>query len=142
VWRGFLPPVAVASGSVWGQLRSERQIGGSRVPAEIAQFGAARKALPSFNPFAPVSLLPSGEAAAPGPKSCEGVEQWLAGMKLRELAEDWGIQRTRAFLNRHGHRNAGRILDKYAAFLPSGCGVSDGRLFEIYRDSVEKHLAA
>jgi hypothetical protein len=79
---------------------------------------------PSFNPFAPVSLLPSGEAAALGPASCDGVEQWLSGMKLRELAEDWGIQRTRAFLSRHGHRNANRILDKYAAFLPSGHAVS------------------
>lgn len=123
--------------------RVERQIAGGRVPAAIGRLGAAPRGLPAFQPFEAVDLLAcSGEASAPPPEGGEGIEQWLAGMQIRALVTDWGIQRTRAFLNRHGHRNGGRILDKYASFLPAGGGISTTRLQEIYQSSVERQLAA
>jgi hypothetical protein len=123
--------------------RVERQMAGGRVPAEIGTLGAAPQALPSFQPFEAVDLLASaGEATPPPPEGGEGIEHWLAGMQLRDLVNEWGIQRTRAFLNRHGHRNGGRILDKFGAFLPAGDGINAARLQEIYQSSVERQLAA
>jgi hypothetical protein len=117
--------------------RVERQMGGGRVPAEIDTFGKL-KASAAFNPFDKLDFLAAGVQE---PRIEEyGEMDYLAGIGLRQLAEDIGVHRVRALLNRQGH--AGRILEKLRHFLPAEGGISPERLYGIYQESTVRQLAA
>lgn len=119
--------------------RVERQIGGSRIPERVASFEKLHR-LPDFDPFDRLEFI-AGTKAQPTIEA-SGFEQYAIGMFLHDRAESWGIHRLRAWLNRNANRNAGRLLERYGDFLPASQGVSPKGLFEVYRKSVSKQLAA
>ncbi|HEY7336486.1 MAG TPA: hypothetical protein VH639_16455 [Bryobacteraceae bacterium] len=119
--------------------RVERQIGGSRVPEQVDTFGKLRY-LPDFNPFVRLEFIAPGKAE-PTIEEC-GFGEFAIGMFLRDRAESWGVHRLRAWLNHHADRNAKRLIDRYHNFLPAEAGITAERLFETYRESVSKQLAA
>jgi hypothetical protein len=119
--------------------RVERQMGGGRVPVRVAYFGMLRR-LPDFNPFDQLEFLAPGHAEL----SVEelGLERCAMACFIRDKVVSWGYHRTRSWLNRHAHRNADRLLTRYAPFLSPEIGITAEGLFEIYRQSVSKQLAA
>lgn len=123
--------------------RVERQMGGGRVPLEIGMLGTLRKNAVHFNPFEPFEI---GVAGRPEPRPCDyPVQTYAAGMWLRERAHDWGKHQLRSWLNKHSKGGHGsRVLDSFADFMPEEAPVelTSARLFELYRDSVSKQLAA
>jgi hypothetical protein len=120
--------------------RVERQIGGSRIPAQIEQFNNLRK-LEAFNPFENLEL--SSIAECPAPSIDEyGLMDFLAGTGARLIVADMGMHRFRALLNKHSPGNATRILRKMQPFLPRDVGTDAKKLFEIYQESVIRQLAA
>jgi hypothetical protein len=81
------------------------------------------------------------------------VTDYLCGIGLRELVEQMGMQQARKWVNARG-RNADRIWKRYAWALPFDTGeraldvldepakVTPRYLYEVYRDSVSRQLAA
>jgi hypothetical protein len=117
--------------------RVERQMGGGRVPAQIDCFRKLKTSA-AFNPFDRLDFLAAGVQE---PRIEEyGEMDYLAGIGLRYLAEDMGVHRTRALLNRQGH--AARILAKLHDFLPAEGGITPERLFHSYQESTAWQLAA
>ncbi len=119
--------------------RVERQMGGGRVPAHIDTFGKL-KASAAFNPFERLDFLASG-VQEPRIENY-GLIQYAVGMWLRERAEDIGIHRLRALVNKHSGGHASRTFQEYREFLPSEGGITAERLYAIYQESVGRQLAA
>ncbi|MEP6539596.1 MAG: hypothetical protein ABJF23_29945 [Bryobacteraceae bacterium] len=120
--------------------RVERQIGGSRIPAQIEQFDNLRK-LAAFNPFENLELSCGGQSLPPSIDDY-GLMAYLAGMGARVAVEEMGMHRFRSLLNRHSAGNATRILRKVRDFLPCGAGIDSKKLFMTYQESVSRQLAA
>lgn len=122
--------------------RVERQIGGGRIPDELSVLGKLPRKAPQFNPFDPVEIMSGGTGAMPGIDECEWSE-WVMGTRYNELAHQWGMQQLRAVINQKSKGNASRILERYSRFLPSEeNAITTARLYEIYRESVRKQIAA
>ncbi len=120
--------------------RVERQIAGGRVPNQLSTFRMLKKA-DQFDPFANIVFSGIGKAE-PNPDDYD-LSDYYMGMYLRQQIERDGIHRVRQFLNRHSKRNANRILKKLADFLPDiDCLIDQKQLFELYRQSVSRQLAA
>jgi hypothetical protein len=119
--------------------RVERQIGGGRIPSQLETFGRLRWSA-SFNPFDELEFL-GGGALEPQIMDCAGVTEYLAGVGLRRLAEEWGIHRLRSFVNKHSGGHASRIFRNYQQFLPAEAGITAERLYALYRESVGRQLA-
>jgi hypothetical protein len=121
--------------------RVERQIGGSRIPTQLATVGDVRRYAADYNPFANVKLH-ARVAALPTPGDV-GLSNWLQGMMLRHLREQNGMQRLRKFMNKHSRGNAARMCEQFSGFFVASSNIITGeRLYEIYRRSVEKQLAS
>ena len=122
--------------------RVERQFGGQRIPYQIDTFGGLRN-LPDFNPFGNVEIIKGTDAAIPTLRQC-GLNQWLTGTRLRQCQREMGEQHFRRWLSTKTKGNGSRYLKRYAAFLqPDGDNlVTTETIFETYRDSVIKQLAA
>jgi hypothetical protein len=121
--------------------RVERQIGGSRLPAEI---GTVRKLrdLAAFDPFANLEIL-AGAQSTPTVDVCD-LSTYLKGRGLQCLVRELGgIHRTRAWLNKYGDGNASRVLRKLGDFLPvADDSLTVERIRGAYRESINKQLAA
>ncbi len=65
---------------------------------------------------------------------------------LRDLIREKGRHLARQDLNRRSKGNVARLFDKYGEFLEidpaEGSGISETELYERYRESVSKQLAA
>jgi hypothetical protein len=120
--------------------RVERQFGGGRIPAQLETFGRLRWCA-SFNPFENLEFV-GGGVLEPQITNCAGVTEYLAGVGLRRLAEEWGIHRLRSFVNKHSGGHAGRIFRDYQQFLPAEGGITAERLYSLYQESVRRQLAA
>lgn len=119
--------------------RVERQIGGGRVPEQLNTIARLKANALEFNPFERLKFLSSG-VVEPVPDDYP-FETYCTGMFLRKMAHAQGMQWTRAFMNRD--RNGAWRERKYASFLPiSDGGISSGKLFELYRETLSRQLAA
>jgi hypothetical protein len=119
--------------------RVERQIGGGRVPEQLNTIARLKANALDFNPFERLQFLSSG-VMEPRPEDYD-FETYCTGMFLRKMANTHGMQWTRAFMNRD--RNGSRRARKYASFLPfNEGGISAGKLFELYRETLSRQLAA
>ena len=123
--------------------RVERQCGGGRVPPDLNTFGKLASA-PAYNPFEPLEIISGSGSRLPSVEDCHGVSEWLCGTMLNQLANEWGMQPLRAWLNRNSPGNAARLLEKHKAFLPKDgeTDLTSVALYEIYRESVTRQLAA
>jgi hypothetical protein len=129
--------------------RVERQMGGGRIPLKIAAIGRLKTNLPDFNPFEKVRIE-SGADTVCDPnfyfsRKYARLETYGLGMFLRERAQRLGLAWARSFVNTYvGDRsNAARTWERVREFMPgAGQGVTEGQLFEVYRESVKRQLAA
>jgi hypothetical protein len=136
--------------------RVERQIGGGRIAQQIkimgtketvrvSTVGELRRHAPEFNPFCNLEL--SQAALPPQPNDFTDINQYMAVMWAREVIPEWGMHAFFQWLNFHTGRNARRWLNRHGPWLPdsvseTASGISSGELYERYRDSVSKQLAA
>ena len=132
--------------------RCERQVGGGELPTipapgkpardweKLDTVAALRQRLPDYNPYREFEIV-SG-AKAHSPKS-DTVIMCLAGEGLSERLRRDGMQQTQKWLNSMG-RNSKRWLERLAPFIhqPDAQGISSRDLYEIYRNSLLKQLAA
>ena len=121
--------------------RVERQVAGSRIPAEIGTVRDLQNCA-AFNPFERVQFI-SGGQPEPNPNDYTFME-YLAGMQLRHLAETQGMQAAIAYITRHSKRNKKWALKKFADFLPapSERDLTGERLFELFQRSVALQFSA
>ena len=122
--------------------RIERQFGGGRIPMQIDSVGKLLS-LPDFNPFTNIEIVNGSAAGIPPLKEC-GLDTWLTGTRLRELRDEMGIQQFNRWLNANSAGNGARYRKTYSPFLePAFDGiVTSTTLFQVYRESVSKQLAA
>lgn len=129
--------------------RVENQFGG-RVPGSLITMGEMRKNVLDFNPFERMKLV-NGSVIPPGvfDRDASGayrfaVKDWLAYMfvhqnwKMLSAAQMWSI------LNRDRHGR--EYLSKMKEFLPieddGSLGISETELYDRYRGSISRQLAA
>ena len=122
--------------------RIERQFGGGRLPDGIGCFGKL-PLLPDYDPFTNIEIINGGAAYVPTVKEC-GFDTWLTGTHLRQLQDEMGLQQFRRWLNVNAQGNGARYRKKYSSFLEPwfDARVTSKTLFEVYRESVKKQLAA
>lgn len=122
--------------------RIERQFGGGRVPYEIDSLGKIVH-LPEFNPFTNVEIDNGAGAMMPTIKE-SGINKWLIGTRLREMKEEMGAQQFRRWLGANSGGNAARYIKRYSGFLQPATDerITSDSIFEVYRESVERQLAA
>jgi hypothetical protein len=122
--------------------RIERQFGGGRIPEEIDCFGKLGR-LPDYDPFTNIEILNGSAAHVPTIKEC-GFDTWITGTFLRERQDEMGLQQFRRWLNANSGGNGARYRKKYSPFLEPAYDArfTSDTLFEMYRESVEKQLAA
>jgi hypothetical protein len=128
--------------------RVENQFGG-RVPENLQTIDQVQKNVLEFNPFARMKVV-AGNSKPPGrdDRNADGSyryspKDWAAGMWLREHWKSWGAPQMRSFWNRD--RNGKRYLEQMCEFLPTDDdvpGISEMRLYERYRGSITRQLAA
>jgi hypothetical protein len=133
--------------------RVENQFGG-RVPGNLYTLGEMRKNVLDFNPFEHMKLV-QGDVIPPGlgdkvslpwggEKYRFRVLEWMSYMYVRENWKKLGAAQMWSMLNRDRH---GRLyLRKMAEFLPlpddASPGISEPQLYDCYRDSISRQLAA
>jgi len=128
--------------------RVERQIGGGKVAEQmkvspgisIRTVGDLMKHGRDFNPYSNLELLPRARALQPA--YFGDINQYMAVMFARERLEDWGLQPFFQWLNVETNRNARRWLNKYGQWLSDSPGVTVAEIYERYRNSISKQLAA
>lgn len=135
-----LPPAPVLT-------RVECMYGGG-APEQLETFAHIWTNAAQFNPFQGFRVLPGCEKEpdfyAPGHQKRYkySMQQWCAGMWLREHVADLGAAQLDKMLSRDGNRKW--AYEKFADFLPSvpGEGVTVQKLYDNYRAAVTKQLAA
>jgi len=126
--------------------RVERQMG-TRVPDAISTVGGMEVNLEHFNPFSPVTFI--GKSRKIPPRDSYTFAQYEAGLRLMEMVEKFGYDYVRNYIVTHNPTNRARALDTYMPFLECASVeaeeemvVSKEQLFDSYRESVRKQLAA
>ena len=121
--------------------RVERQIGGGRVPEELATFGSLIRNAADFDPFSALRFIDCNSARVPTPAERPGIE-YYTGLGLHAEASRLGMQKFHKQLNKVTKGNAARILARYAEFLPNSTGrrLSLEAVREQYRRSVKEQL--
>jgi hypothetical protein len=133
--------------------RVERQFG-SDLPLTISTVKGLRENALSFNPFDNLQFAAEGASMEVSSWDYTPVE-WLAGSMMWQLLEsgEWSYQQLCKFLQggRHGRRggNLKRALEKFEPFIrrgsvgdEKGVEISSADLFERYRESMTRQLAA
>jgi len=129
--------------------RVENQLGG-RVPEALGTISGVQKNVRDFNPFSRLKIV-SGRTVPPGlyDRDVDGsyrfsVPQWCFYMYVREHWNTEGASQMRQMLNRD--RNGKLYLKRMREFLPVSEnpdeGIAELELYERYRDSVSRQLAA
>jgi len=141
--------------------RCERQIGGGEVPViqaagkprreweRLDTVAALKKRLLDYNPYREFEILAGGHAEPA--REGYSLMTYMAGMYFRDRVQRDGMQQTRSWMNSHRRlgakapgRNAKKLIETtFADFVPPANGaISDGDLYEIYRQSLSKQMAA
>jgi hypothetical protein len=121
--------------------RVERQFGGSRIPDELSTLKTLRENIATFDPFKSLEFLTTSKPE-PDPDEYD-LTKFLAGLGLRHLIQELGMQRTRRFINKKSRGNAARTFRELGDFLPPNIeGFSAADLTRHYRDSTQRQLAA
>jgi hypothetical protein len=121
--------------------RIERQHGGARIPSLVTKFGELHR-LPEYNPFEPIQIVTREHSRQPCIAE-RGMDEWLKGTRLKELADEMGMQKFYRWLNKHSGGNAARLMRTYSDYFESGSKqITGASIFETYRESVIKQLAA
>ncbi len=119
--------------------RIERQHGGGRLPLLVAKFGELYR-LPEYNPFEPIKIVTRDRSSQPSIAE-RGMDEWLKGTRLRELADEMGMQKFYRWLNKESGGNGSRIVRTYADYFASGSKqVTTASIFDTYRESVVRQL--
>jgi hypothetical protein len=127
--------------------RVENQFGG-RVPESVATLRKVRDNVREFNPFSRMKIL-SGRTVPPWlfDRDAEGeyrfsVLEWCAYMWVHEHWKTEGASQIRQMLNRD--RNWNKYRPRLREFIPEDGeeGIAALALYERYRDSVSRQLAA
>ncbi|HWR35889.1 MAG TPA: hypothetical protein VN622_08490 [Clostridia bacterium] len=121
--------------------RVERQIGGGRIPEELATVGKLKN-LENFEPFRNLRFVMGG-AGEPSEDDYP-FETFCTGMYLREKAEKEGMQATHRFISKASKRNTSWALEKYKDFLPpehETVTANTHHLNELFRQSVTRQLS-
>jgi hypothetical protein len=123
--------------------RVERQIGGGRVPEELATFGCLIRNAANFDPFSSLRLVDCNSARLPTSAEWPGIE-YYTGLGLHAEARRLGMHNFRKELNKVTKGNAGRTLDRYSPFIPNstGGGLSLEAIRESYHCSVKEQLGS
>lgn len=120
--------------------RVERSIGGGRVPKQLDTVARLVDRLPDFDPFDNVEIL-AGRDQLPQREQFT-FAQYEAGLRLREMQERDGLDYVRRYIKLHASTPA-REWETYAPFFSLGeAQLTEGQLFDFYRDSVVRQLAA
>lgn len=93
--------------------RVERQMGGGRIPAELATFGLLKRAA-DFDPFTDVEIIPSGEIPIPDRNEYDPAET-IKILGTHSLIAREGYQNAFARLNRD--HNGKRHVEPYLRYL-------------------------
>jgi len=121
--------------------RVERQIAGGRLPEEVANVKLLRHNALTFDPFLRLQIARGGMQEPS--EHCYPIDKYMAGMFFRGRVRSEGLALTRSWLNRVTNGHAARTLETYADFLPpEDQGISREEIFELYRDSTRRQLAA
>lgn len=117
--------------------RIERQYGGGK----ISEFGKLAQ-LRTAKPFASMALMSNGKTEAELEARAGDVEERLAGKMIRRMAEEKGVQFTRAWIRAAAGKNAYRTWKRFEpwARCESG-GVTIDAVHSLYLASLEKQLA-
>ena len=129
--------------------RVENQFGG-RVPETLQTMGEMRRNVLDFNPFERMKLI-RGNVIPPGcfdkdasGEYCFRVKDWMAYMFVHQNWRNLSAAQMWSILNRD--RNGKLYLRQMADFLPieddGSPGISEPELFESYRNSISRQLAA
>jgi hypothetical protein len=119
--------------------RVERQMGGGRLPPQLATFGSLENAA-TFDPFSAVEIIPRG-IPVPDPQHY-GPAEMVKIIGIHAMIEREGYQNAFALLNRD--HNAKRLMEPYLAFkrdCAHAFEIDRARLTEIYRQSVRKQIS-
>jgi len=120
--------------------RVERQMGGNRIPPEVATVGKLQNAH-QFCPFDAFEIFPSG-LVQPNPQAYK-FEMYGTGMHIRHLAETIGMQATIAFVRKHTNGNGKKVIAKYRDFFPPSQGedtLTTARLNGMFMESMARQL--
>jgi hypothetical protein len=128
--------------------RVENQLGG-RVPEQLRTIAEMKDRVADFNPFARLKVINGGSippglfdrvASSGGYRF--GVKEWMAAMFVHQNWNLIGGSEMRRMLNRD--RNGNRYLGEMQEFIPveNVPGVTSNELYERYRESVSRQLAA
>jgi hypothetical protein len=120
--------------------RVERQTGGGRVPEQLCTVGRLRNGAAEFDPFFRLELDQAGRD--PKPEDFSNFNQYLAVLGARQLISHVGRHPFRQLVNVHTNGNASRWWKNYGYWLVDSPGMTGAELYEQYRDSVSKQLAA
>ena len=99
--------------------RIERQIGGNRIPLELATLGDLRNAH-DFHPFSGVQIDFTGPVQnIDSPPVGIPLRDWLASIGFETVKERLGMQLARSLVLKHGNGNGKRILASLAESAPT-----------------------
>jgi hypothetical protein len=127
--------------------RVENQFGG-RVPKKLQTMGEMKSNVLEFNPFARMRIL-TGNVVPPGLFDTTpsgnyrfSVRDWCAFMYIRENLKTLSAAQVWSMVNRD--RQGARLFREMREFLPADdcAGVSETELYERYRSSISRQLAA
>jgi hypothetical protein len=121
--------------------RVERQMGGGRIPGELATVGDLRNCA-AFNPFDSLEFIARG---SPEPSSDNySFMEYSTGMHLRRIVETQGMQAAISYITRLSKRNKKWALKKFSDFLPapSEGDLTGERLFELFQRSIAAQFQA
>lgn len=121
--------------------RIERQHGGGRIPSSVTKFGELYR-LSEYNPFELIQIVTRERSRQPSIAE-RGIDEWLKGTRLKELADEMGMQKFHRWLGKHSGGNAARIMRTYADYFQSRSKqITAASIFETYRESIIKQLAS
>lgn len=116
--------------------RVERQMGASRIPAQLATFRDFRSNAASFDPFSKFLLFSAGKGDV-FLREKYSVNMYLKGLGLRDCVNRDGLASTWQWINTETGGNAARLLQLLEDFVPpSPIGVSAPKLWSIYQRSL------
>jgi hypothetical protein len=119
--------------------RVERQYGGGRIPVELSTLRALKENALAFDPFSSLEFI-TGDQPVPSPDAYD-LMKFLAGLGLRQVIREQGMQRARRFVNKQSRGNAARMLRELGDFLPSDrADFALPDLTKQYRESVQRQL--
>jgi hypothetical protein len=130
------------------KTRVERQMAAGRVPKKYTIVSAVKKHFHQFNPFDKLEFIKASRLT-PEPRICDfpSLKDYAAAMYFREKCGEMGMDLFRKWVNFHTGRNWKTFYEKFGHYLPApeqadGAGVTEQELFDRYRESLTRQMAA